>query len=236
MQRKATEVIPEGGALSINKLSVSYPGIDGAHHVLRNVSLAVEPGSILQVNGSNGSGKTTLLKALTNQIAGTGAYGIPVGNSQKALKRQRRDRTELIAFVPQHSASATAGSLSIAEHACLARCAPHLSAIRSWRKAARSAVPLLKIEDVTDNPDTLLQWLSGGQMRRVLIGLINARQAKPIVVAMDEPFSYLDAQGKLKCEEAIYSLARENRIVLLVDHGNSIVSTEIVSVDAEGVQ
>jgi energy-coupling factor transporter ATP-binding protein EcfA2 len=50
--------------LSVEKISVRY----GAHEVLRNVSLAIEPGEIVTIVGPNGSGKTSLLRAIIGAI------------------------------------------------------------------------------------------------------------------------------------------------------------------------
>ena len=46
--------------ISVENLQVRY----GANTVLRNVSLAIEPGEIVTIVGPNGSGKTSLLRAI----------------------------------------------------------------------------------------------------------------------------------------------------------------------------
>src|SRR3954468_9541892 len=55
--------------LSVEHLDVSY---DGAVQALRNVSLQVDPGSVVAVLGSNGAGKTSLLRAISRAL---GEYG-----------------------------------------------------------------------------------------------------------------------------------------------------------------
>jgi ABC-type branched-subunit amino acid transport system ATPase component len=55
--------------LSVEHLDVSY---DGAVQALRDVSLEVQPGSVVAVLGSNGAGKTSLLRAVSRAL---GSYG-----------------------------------------------------------------------------------------------------------------------------------------------------------------
>jgi zinc transport system ATP-binding protein len=50
--------------ISVENLSVAY----GANTVLRNVSLAIEPGEIVTIVGPNGSGKTSLLRAIIGAL------------------------------------------------------------------------------------------------------------------------------------------------------------------------
>jgi ATP-binding cassette subfamily B protein len=48
--------------ITVNQLSFTYPGTN--KQVLNNVSLAINPGSIVAIVGENGSGKSTLVKLL----------------------------------------------------------------------------------------------------------------------------------------------------------------------------
>jgi len=223
-QNNSTTTLSLGNSLEVSDLTVSYPTIEGRLDVLNNMAFSASPGSIVLISGPNGSGKTTFLKALTDQIDSFGDFKIPVNDSQKLSKNQLY-RSELVAFIPQHAALATAGSLSIAEHAALSHSGRSLSIFRRWRSTADIAVPLLQISDVTRDPNVLLKWLSGGQIRRVLLGLIRTRQKQPIVVAMDEPYSHLDLEGQRQCTKLIEEYAENNGIVLLVDHGSHVQSS-----------
>jgi branched-chain amino acid transport system ATP-binding protein len=52
--------------LSVRGVDVIY---GGAIHVLRDVSLTVEPGAVVSILGANGAGKTTLLRAISGLLS-----------------------------------------------------------------------------------------------------------------------------------------------------------------------
>ena len=224
-QISATTTTRENESLEVRGLSVSYPTIDGPRDVLSEIDLIAEPGTIVLLEGPNGCGKTSLIHSLVDEIDCTGTFHIPTKTSA-IPESAPASRSQLIACIPQHAAAATAGSLSIAEHACLAHCGSDVSPLRRWRSNSATAVANLGIDDVSDNYDTLLKWLSGGQARRVLLGLLNARKDCPVVVAMDEPFSHLDVSGQNRCEGVIRDLINRNAIVILVDHAKHIEPSE----------
>jgi ABC-type Mn2+/Zn2+ transport system ATPase subunit len=75
--------------ISVEKIGVRY----GAHEVLRNVSLAIEPGEIVTIVGPNGSGKTSLLRAMIGALE-------PVRARSGASRPQNRLRAAAAAHRP----------------------------------------------------------------------------------------------------------------------------------------
>ena len=87
-------VEPSAG-IEVSQLSVSY----GSHEVLRDVSLAIEPGELTVLIGPNGSGKTTLLRTLARLVkpaTGRVRFG---GVDLDAIGA--RDLARRVAYLPQ---------------------------------------------------------------------------------------------------------------------------------------
>ena len=69
--------------------------------LLRDVSLAVEPGTFTAILGQNGCGKSTLLSLMT--AARTPDAGEVLLDGVPIAKVDRRERARKVAFVSQHS-------------------------------------------------------------------------------------------------------------------------------------
>jgi NitT/TauT family transport system ATP-binding protein len=220
-QHLSTAIIGQGKPLEINQLDVAYATSTGPKQVLHNVRLTAYPQEVILLKGPNGCGKSTLLRALADRIECVGKFSIPVADGLGA----NGSRAKVVAYVPQDADENTVATLSIAEHAVLAMCGDRPSLLRRWRKHADSAYAKLGVGDVSPDPQTLLRWLSGGQRRRVLLGLLAVRNPGPTVIAMDEPFNDLDAPGRSHCHQVISQLASNGHIILLVDHQQQFQST-----------
>lgn len=76
---------------------------------------------------------------------------------------------------------------------------------------------LLKSYGLYDFKDSFPRQLSGGMRQRV--ALIRTLATKPDILLLDEPFSSLDYQTRLKVADEIYSiLKQEGKTVILVTH------------------
>ena len=59
--------------LDVDRLTIGFPNVDNVlNHVVRDVSLHIEPGARIGVVGESGCGKSTLAYALLGMIRGTG--------------------------------------------------------------------------------------------------------------------------------------------------------------------
>lgn len=159
----------------------------GAKVVLDHVSGRVAPGQMMAVLGPSGAGKTTLLEILAGKEKSGQTSGSVSMDSPTAKQAPR------IAFVPQqdvlpplltvHEALLFAARLRLPEHIPKSALIARVDAL----------IAQLGLERVRDSRigGNGKRGLSGGEMRRVSIGL--ELVGSPDIVLLDEPTSGLDA-------------------------------------------
>ena len=195
--------------LDVQSLSVNY----GSRSVLKSISFALAAGSILAVIGPNGAGKTTLIRALSG-IAPLQSGQVLV-NGRNLNQLSIAERARWIAVVPQ--ARQLPPAFTAWETVLLGR-TPHLNWLGqvSTRDLAiaRQAMDRTQTTELADRP---VGELSGGEQQRLLLARALA-QAAPILL-LDEPTSHLDLQFQLSLLDQVRSLARQEKLaVLLVLH------------------
>jgi zinc transport system ATP-binding protein len=165
--------------------------------ILEHLSFKIKKGITLAIVGPNGAGKTTLFRALLNLIPYSG-------------KIEWNGKVK-IGYVPQ-LLSVRDIPISVKE-------------FLSFKNESESDIRSVLASVGLDSEAVIgksLGALSGGQLRRVLIGW--AIVDKPNVLLFDEPTSGVD----LDSEEAIYGMLRrlteQNKItLLLISHDLHIV-------------
>jgi phosphonate transport system ATP-binding protein len=192
-------------ALLVRGLSHSY----GATPVLRDVSLAVQPGEVVAVIGPSGAGKSTLFRCLTRLVRpDAGAVEVFGRDLVQAEGRALREvRRELGLVFQSYNLVRRQSAL----HNVLVG---RLAEVATWRVLARR-FPRAEIElaascldqvGLLQHAHTRADRLSGGQQQRVAIARVLASRAR--IVLADEPVASLDPASAATVLDALRTLAR----------------------------
>jgi ABC-type multidrug transport system ATPase subunit len=168
----------------------------GRRVVLRDVALELERGAIVHLSGANGSGKTSLMRVLAGIARARGG---------------RLERTGTCAYVPER-----------VQLAPVMRPGEWLAAMHRLRGLDAVDWPVAAKASGLD-PAVLRRpasSLSKGMLQRV--ALLEALQARPALLLLDEPFSGLDTTGR----EWLAQELKDGPAVLLTDHSGTADPTE----------
>ena len=214
------------GAISIRKLSFSYPGSDEA--VLQDVSLEIPAGSTVALVGRSGSGKTTLVQLL--------ARFYPLEQGEILL--------DGVAIADYELANLRAQLALVSQQVTLFHDTVHNniaygslvgSSQESVLAATEAAYARSFIEALPDGFQTVLGddggGLSGGQRQRVAIARAMLKDA-PVLI-LDEATSALDNESEHRIQQALDHVMA-NRTTIVVAHRLSTVerADTIVVMDA----
>jgi heme ABC exporter ATP-binding subunit CcmA len=189
--------------LLLEGITKTWPGAD--RPVLDDVTLALEPGTVVHLSGPNGAGKTTLLRIAAGLIrpeAGT----VRLGNLDVETNRTSVHRR--IGFLAAASTGLYA-RLTVRDH------------LRFWSRLAlmESAERAPAYDRVLDAfellalADRRVDRLSMGQRQRVR--LAGAVLHDPSVVMLDEPMTSLDETGTALLAAEVERLRHAGRAVVL---------------------
>ena len=214
-------------ALTIEDAVFRYPGASAP--ALAGVSLEVEAGDVCALLGPNGAGKTTLL----NLVCGLARPG---GGRVSILGRDPGDRAARrhLGVCPQELALFP--SLTGEENL---RLFGTLAGLRGAGLASRIDVAT-GVTALGDALDRRVETYSGGMKRRLNFAV--ALLHEPEVLLLDEPTEGVDPHSRILLYDALESLAREGRTLVLTTHrleeaerlGRSIVVLDHGRVVASG--
>lgn len=184
--------------LEVQNLAKSYNTLNGEVFALKNISLDIKEGSFTSIVGSSGCGKSTFL----NIIAGLEEKDSGTIVLKDGLK---------IGYMLQDDALLP--YLTVLDNALLG-----LKLIKMDTKENRDYVLyLLREYGLDDFKNKYPSELSGGMKQRV--ALIRTLATKPDLLLLDEPFSALDYQSRLKVSDDVYRIIKkEKKTVIMITH------------------
>lgn len=162
--------------IQITALNKSF----GSHRVLKDLSWAIKPGSIIGLLGRNGAGKTTLIECMLGlRDADAGTVNL-FGESAGRLSEHAKAR---IGYVPQTS--------ELFEWLTAAQMLAYFRGLYSrWNE--NKVNELMRRWDLPF--DKVINKLSVGQKQR--LSIIRALAHEPDLLVLDEPVASLDPAGR----------------------------------------
>ena len=192
--------------VDIKKLTKTFSDGSKKLHVLKDINLQIDKGSIITIKGPSGSGKSTLLSIIgTLDNADSGELlinGISIEDNTNIDKL----RNKSIGFVFQfHN---LISELTLEENVSL----PKMIAKEQLDK--KELIELFDYFDLKDRMNSFPNDLSGGEKQRVAVmrAIIN----NPSIIIADEPTGNLDKENALKMMSLFQKLNTEKKLTIIV--------------------
>jgi len=187
----------------------------GDKTVLQKLSLSVERGEIVLIEGESGVGKTTLLNIISGiDLPDEGSVVIDGKNIVKMSEDERAKlRLNMIGIIFQ--TYNLIEELNVEENIAL----PLRLAGKKWKEKVEE---LMEFLDISDLKGKRINMLSGGERQRVAIARALAND--PRIILADEPTSNLDDRNTERVIE-IFRRIREkyNATIVIASHDPRIV-------------
>ncbi|XP_021957188.1 ATP-binding cassette sub-family A member 3 [Folsomia candida] len=222
-QKKSTKVT--SGVVESDQDSLEKPGFEkepetlkagvvisnlkksfGRKNAVDGVSMTMYEGEIFALLGHNGAGKTTTISCCTGVMSPTSGSvvinGVDIVKNPKAIGSQ-------VCLCPQHNL--LFDDLTVDQHLAFFGRLKGMSS--SAAKIERGQ--MLNRLRLTDKANSYSKKLSGGQKRKLCLGIALIGDAK--VVFLDEPTSGLDVEARRAIWDALLA-ERGNRTIILTTH------------------
>lgn len=182
--------------IEIKNIKKNYHTLTGEIEAIKDISFNIKEGSFTAIVGPSGCGKSTLLNIIASLEDKTSG-DIKCKNNLKIGYMLQED-----ALLPW---------LTVLDNALLGLKINHQEENKEYVKY------LLKTYGLEKFMDKYPKELSGGMKQRV--ALIRTLAIKPDLLLLDEPFSALDYQSRLKVSEDVYQIIKnEKKTAIMITH------------------
>jgi ABC-2 type transport system ATP-binding protein len=185
-------------AITVSNLVKRY----GSYTAVDDVSFEVPAGQVTALLGPNGAGKTTTIEILEGFQAPTSGTATVLGVNPRHGGRRWRARIGLVL-----QSTSLDNQLTVTEA---------LSLYSSLYANPRRVGEILDVVDMKADARTRIGALSGGQRRRIDLGI--AIIGQPEVLFLDEPTTGLDPEARRRLWGVIENLTATGTTVLLTTH------------------
>ena len=192
--------------VKVDSVSKTYHGSDES--IVKNVSLTINGGDFISIEGVSGSGKSSLLYmigGLSEPSTGT-VYLLGKDIRTMSAKEIAEWRGKSIGYVFQNTQMAKA--LTVRENIVFAA--------RFGNDQTSNPDQIIRDLGLEEAADKLPGKLSGGQRRRAMIACVLVRNPK--IILADEPTNDLDREWAGKIVDYLRSKVTDDTALVLVTH------------------
>ena len=185
-------------AIRVSGLVKSY----GSHEAVKGIDFEIGAGEVFGLLGPNGAGKTTTIEILEGYRERDGGEVEVLGLDPARADRAWRERLGVVL-----QSSSLYPNLTVRES---------LRVFGGYFDERRDIDEVVEIVGLTDKADSRCRTLSGGQKRRLDLGL--ALIGNPELVFLDEPTTGFDPGARRAAWETIRNLRSLGTTILLTTH------------------
>ncbi|NXM64636.1 ABCA9 protein, partial [Illadopsis cleaveri] len=185
-------------AIRLHNIKKVYKKKDKKTEALRGLSLNIYEGQITALLGHSGAGKTTLLNVLSG-LSFSSEGSATIYNYRLCDLGDREEIRGMVGICPQFNTQFEV--LTVKENL---KTFAEIKGIKS-KEVEQEVQNILELLDISNIQDTQAEKLSGGQKRKLSIGI--AMLGNPQVLLLDEPTAGLDPLSR----HQVWSLLREQR-------------------------
>ena len=184
--------------IEVENLAKRYGDIDA----VRDVTLQVEEGEVFALLGPNGAGKSTTVEILEGHRTRTSGRVSVLGVDPETAGREFRDRIGIVL-----QSSGIEDELTVREA---------LEFYGASYTNPRDPMEVLEMVGLTEAVDRRVSALSGGQQRRIDLGL--GLVGRPDLLFLDEPTTGFDPSARRQSWELIAGLRELGTTIVLTTH------------------
>jgi ABC-2 type transport system ATP-binding protein len=185
-------------AITVRDLGKTY----GELEAVRGISFEVQQGEVFGLLGPNGAGKTTTVEILEGYRSRDAGEVEVLGTDPAAAGGDWRERIGVVL-----QSSAMYETLTVTEM---------LNVFAGYYRKSRPVDEVVELVGLEEKRDNRVRLLSGGQRRRLDLGL--ALVGDPELIFLDEPTTGFDPGARRRAWETIRGLRSLGKTILLTTH------------------
>lgn len=208
-----------GSLLALKHVIKKFPLGETEVTILKDISLAIQPGEFMSVVGPSGSGKSTLLNMMTGIDRPSSGEVVIVGCNLHEMTE-----TELAVFRGEHVGIIFQFFQMLPALSLLHNIVLPMDFAQKYdpRERPRRAMQLLEMVGLADQANKLPGMVSGGQQQRAAVARALAND--PHLIIADEPTGNLDSVSTNKIFDLFHHLIEQDKTVIMVTHDKDLAN------------